>query len=83
MYALESDDRICQSTVFGKQHHCRIEGCKAIDENDLLEEILSEVWSNVERNAYDLESIGGRREEDYLKINPSSENSQEAQPLYQ
>ena len=83
MYALETDDCICQLTVFGKQHHCRIEGCKAIDENDLLEEILSEVWSNVERNAYDLKSIGGRREENYLKINPSSENSQEAQPLYQ
>ena len=83
MDTLEADDCICQWTVFGEQHHKCICNRKAIDENDLLEEILSEVRSDMERNAYDLESTGGRRKEDYLKVNPSAENSQEAQPLYQ
>ena len=82
MDTLEADDRICESIVLGKQHHYRIEAGKAIYEDDLLEEILSEVGSDMERNAYDFESVGGRREEDYLKINPSSDNSQETQPLH-
>lgn len=44
---------------------------------------MSKIGSDVKRDAHDLESVGGRREEDHLEIYPGPNDRQQTEPFHE